>query len=255
VTITLTKLPLCSDCKIAANSPGGEKLSLSLLWPPILPPDLGQSHSVCSDCMEIYPRQRPHHRSCPFRTAGLRLMSGGWATPFSEELRHDVRSSAPRFSGIMTNILGSLLRSTPDLPAIVTSIPMRSHPIGRDYFFDAISAAAGLHQVQVLKLVTRNKKQSTRKSVRQVRQSIAALEYMISPEFDHQVPGSNILLFDDNVTTGATMIGVANLLRAKGAQSVIPLSLDRTISPRLRQILLDQKPISCPHGGIHSDRR
>lgn len=169
-------------------------------------------------------------------------------TPFSEELRRDLRNTEPRLVGIAINIITSLIRSIAfDPHPIVTSVPMASGSKSRDHFFEATSAAASNCDLKAERLVLRRKRRSTKSNVRQVRRSIVQNEYHINSELAPKIQGSTIILIDDNVTTGETMIGVSNLLEAQGALSVFTLSLDRTISPRLRQVLLEEKPIMCPH--------
>ena len=105
----------------------------------------------------------------------------------------------------------------------------------KDPFASLISSVGESVHIPVLRAVARRKIISTRHSVAQVRRAIASTEYALDPCLSPQLAGKTVLLVDDTVTTGCTILGVAKLIRLAGAQDIMPLAFDRTISARLRQ--------------------
>jgi predicted amidophosphoribosyltransferase len=114
-------------------------------------------------------------------------------------------------------------------------------------FSQIVEELAAELRVPVNRLICREKKRSARQSVAQARRQIARAEYFLCPGAATDARSSRIVLIDDNLTTGATIARAVELLKDAGATSVIPVVLDRTIGPRLAQIIADSQQLGCSH--------
>lgn len=238
---------LCAECQERARKAGGEEIAFALLWPPIVPREYARTHGICGACLALRRLADRHHLRCELLRAGLRLTTGGWETPYSEALRRDLRARVPRWTGIIANVLGHLVRPYLRPDAVLVSVPMSSGADGRDVLLDLTKAIGERVGVPALRALVRTKIRSTRQSVAQIRRRIAGTEYRVDPKVASSIPNSTVILLDDTVTTGLTLVATARLLRVAGAAAVIPVTLDRIISSRLRQRLGDVASPPCPH--------
>jgi hypothetical protein len=239
---------LCAECQRQAQSPEGWRIARSLVAAPIVPADYAGTHEVCSWCLDLRRRGDGHERHCELGLACLRILSGGWATPTSDSLRRDLRARRPKWTNIVATILGSLLSPFAGQDdVILVPIPI-STPVGaQDGLLKAALVSGVRSGTPVLRALVRSKRRSTRGSVAQIRRQIVESEYELDPRIVRNLKGKRLILVDDTVTTGITLAGVAKLLRSSGAASVMAVTIDRTISSRLRQRLPHGSAGSCPH--------
>jgi predicted amidophosphoribosyltransferase len=242
---------LCPECAHEAETPQGEPLARLLLSRPVVPDGYADTHELCLACLELRRHADGHEKYCEFARAGIQLKSGGWATRFSEALRYDLRAHRPKWQGIVATILSSLIRAYAQPDFVMVPVPISGGVGGRDGLLEALSTVRECTGLPVIRALLRGRRESTRASVAQIRRSIVANEYHVNERVQSLVKGKTVLLFDDNVTTGITMVGVAGLLLRNGVSRIIPLSLDRTVSPRLRQRLEKEGVMACPHMRAH----
>lgn len=240
-------LALCSECRKQVQVPAGEGIASALLWSPVVPLEYGETHEICGACLTLRRTADRHLERCVLSRAGLRLLSGGWATACSEALRCDLRVRAPRWPGVTENVLTAVIRPYAGPAVVLVPVPISTRPGGRDGLLEATREVGQRLGLFVVVALRREKHRSTRRSVAQVRRQITAEEYLIDPDAVERIGGATVVLVDDNVTTGSTMSNAAGLLRASGAATIVPVALDRTISPRLSQRLAETRGIGCPH--------
>lgn len=226
----------------------GDSIAKKLVAVPQIPSEYDATHVICPSCLELRQRNDRHAERCELGLAGLALHSVGWATPLSEFLRKDLRARRPRWTKLAATLLCSLVepfRGRRDV--ILVPIPVSGQARGHDGLRDAVSLAGGRCGIPVVCAVLRKKRRSTRHSGVQVRRRIVEEEYLLDPQMVESIRGRQVVLVDDTVTTGATMSGIARLLRNGGAAAVVPISLDRTVSARLQQRLPEALPRGCAH--------
>ena len=219
----------------------------ALATPPSLPSNLRQTHAICAACLNVHRADADHTSACLFRQASITLTASGWNSGITEALRTDLRATSPRATLLWVRVFRILL--SPHLTntgVAIVPVPMSNSLGSMDLAFVARQVAEEL-SVAVLEVLQRRKRSSTRASVAQRREAIVREEYSIIESQAGKLIGQRVMLLDDVVTTGHTVTGLARMLKAAGARQVLPVVLDRTVSPRLLQRLSVRAPDHCPH--------
>jgi Phosphoribosyl transferase domain len=239
---------LCTKCQGAAQTfPSGDVAKL-LVAVPHAPSEYSATHSVCPSCLELHQRSDRHAERCELSLAGIALQSAGWATPLSEFLRRDLRARRPKWIALAATLLSALVDPFAGAGgAVLVPIPVSGRADGVDGLLGAVTLIGERNGTPVIRAVVRQKCRSTRLSGAQVRRRIVQEEYELDASTVESIQRNNVILVDDTVTTGATMAGIARLLRGAGAGSIVPVSLDRTVSPRLQQRLKEGSQCTCAH--------
>ncbi len=234
----------CPDCVDNLDRLPTDQLRRALFWPPVVPEPFAESHVLCGYCLDFYKFGGPLHRSsCPLEQSELALVTAGWATPFSIGLRSEIRKAGSQWISVASRILADLLSERNLEGHLVCPVPMSSeHGDGLQPVVRQLADQLGL---QLIQAVRRNRQGSARQSGQTGRRRIAENEYQI--DTDVELGDKRLILVDDNVTTGETMAGVARKLSLAGAVTVIPVSIDRTISTRFGQRLSELHPLGCSH--------
>lgn len=247
---------LCADCQREAQCPGGEQIARLLLAPPTIPAEYADTHEICPACIDLRRRGDGHANHCALGQAGLRVLSGGWATPLSESLRNDLRAQRPRWTKIVATILGSLVApAVRENGAVLVPIPVSTGTHGQDGLLEATLVLGERIGFPVLQALVRNRQRSTRRSVAQIRRLVVEEEYRLNASVAQRLEGARVVLVDDTVTTGLTLAGTAALLRDCGVASIVPVTIDRTVSSRLGQRLREGPDRVCPHVQTHIRER
>jgi predicted amidophosphoribosyltransferase len=238
----------CRKC-LQSGAPDGCGLSFSAILAPIrLPDELEGTHAICSFCLALYQRKYRHEETCIFAKTGLHLIAGGWVTPASYEVRQSVRRVSFPYRRPLTNLVRSLLRVAVAENSVIAPIPMSS-PGRKDRWLQiATDAAEGIAGARVLPLISRNKQRSARKSVAQERALIAREEYSVDEEIARSIaPRARIIIVDDNVTSGETIVRCAELVRSLDPDTIQPLSVDRALSGRALQRCPPVSKLECSY--------
>lgn len=234
----------CAGCRENLDELPVELVRNTLFWQPAIPEPFIESHSVCDYCLDFYRVNGPLHRTtCALERADLELATVGWASPYSIGLRLELRRNETPWAAITARLLRDSLHGRQLSGFAVVAIPMSSeHGQGLEPVAQQLADSMDLGYLQV---ITRERGASARQSGRHARRRIAEDEYQIVSATD--IRGRQIILLDDNVTTGETMACVATTLISAGATQVLPVSIDRTISTRFGQRLAQLRPLGCGH--------
>lgn len=243
---------LCENCQQVAQGQQGENIAGQLLWPVVIPLGYQNTHQICPACLDLKLVRHRHALRCALNRAHLRLNVGGWATCYSEALRQDLRAAKPRWAGIVINILTSVIRPYVTPFARIVPIPISGQ---RNGLLEVTEEVGHRLSITVIPAVRRKKKLSTRMSVAQIRALIADSEYSLVPGPGSALKDTRVILVDDNVTTGSTLSRVGSMLLNSGVAEVLPIAIDRTISPRLEQRLSELNKLGCPHISGRAARR
>lgn len=238
---------VCSSCLVRFEALAPQELLPALATPPSLPSDLRRTHEVCASCLNVYRADAGHDAVCLLRLASVTLTAAGWSSGITEALRADLRARSPRATLLWVRVFRILL--SPYLihgGLVIVPVPMSNSLGSRDLAFVARQVADEL-SIPILDALQRRKRSSTRASVAQRREAIVREEYSIVDSRADQLRGHDIMLLDDVATTGHTVTGLARILKTAGARHVLPVVLDRTVSPRLLQRLPARAPDHCPH--------
>ena len=234
----------CQDCISGLEGLPTIELRSALFWPPAVPEPFAASHTVCANCLDFFRLGGPLHRSpCPLGELELNLVSAGWATPFSIGLRSEIRKIGSQWIAVASRILADLLSERVLEGYLVCPVPMSSeHGEGLQPVAQQVADQLGLQSIPA---IIRHREGSARKSAQTGRRRIAEDQYQV--DVNAEFANKQVVLIDDNVTTGETMAGIARKLALAGAATVLPVSIDRTISTRFGQRLSELHPLGCQH--------
>ena len=247
----------CDDC-LSVSSPASAAALLSqLVLSPRVPPGLEPTHSLCSACEQLHRRDDRHASGCPLAAEKFELVTAGWATDASEALKSDLRSRSRKASVAFSTILELLVenalagepvgQSSSTHRRVIVPVPTASSRAGGDPILRAAQRVGSNLCLPVVPAVTRHKHESTRANFQAMRRVISRGEYSLREDAVGELGDAHVLLLDDTVTTGHTMSAVGRKLMAAGAGRVTPVSLDRTVSRRLLQLLGDRVQCGCGH--------
>lgn len=235
---------LCDDCLRQLLTRSDAPAIQTLLWIPEVLPDHTGTHVVCPHCYDLRRADRVHE--CLVSNAGVTLSIGGWASPMSEVLRRALRRGNRDYEGVVAKALTELLTETPLDGQILVPVPMTGTR-GTDPLAHVLGSITERVNAKVVQAVGRKKTHSTRKSSAGKRRRIAATEYFLFGDHVNDLRNADVIVVDDNVTTGSTIEAITQLVRSVGPRSVSAVSFDKTISARLRQRLQEHRPLTCPH--------
>jgi hypothetical protein len=243
----LLEAVLCTDCFRRALGGSVNDLGSILTWQAEVPPELASSHEICPWCLSLYLRQFDHVTRWELARAGVRLR-GGWESPWSALLKADLRKATPGFLPITAAVLANNIGLAARRGDLIVPVPIsKSATAAEDSLTLATRQACLRAGHDCGEALGREKQRSTRASVAQIRKVISRQEYFVlAPAIDN-IRGRRVMLVDDTATTGATIAGVANMLRSHGALVFSAVVLDRTISARLKQRLENQFELGCSH--------
>lgn len=219
----------------------------TLLEPIRCPLPLSETHYVCPYCLDLYPKAGHHLEHCAFAQRHIQLYAAGWSTPTSAYVLRSLRHVHFPYFEALVNLLRHLLHSLQIEGAVLVPIPVGS--VGRGNRWQAIIQAAtkNLERVETPLILSRKKKHSTRKSVMQIRERIVQQEYFLDESTAPLIHQKRVVLIDDNVTTGTTILGVTQLLEAYQHSEIIPVVIERHISARVLQRCPSPLSLVCPY--------
>lgn len=239
---------LCPECQREAQTLSGGNVGEIFVTVPHVPPEFSGTHRICASCLELCHENSRHAERCELGIANMALQSAGWATALSEFLRRDLRARRPKWIPLAATLLSAVVDPFSGAgDAILVPIPVSAQVHDQDGLLAAVALVGAHKGIPVLRAVARNKRRSTRLSGKQVRRRIVEEEYELDSEVVNSIQGRQVILVDDTVTTGTTMAGIATLLRSAGAGAIVPVSIDRTVSPRLQQRLIERARGRCSH--------
>jgi predicted amidophosphoribosyltransferase len=237
----------CDTCLKPSDHGGCGQRFRQILEPIRCPSELLGTHDICPFCLDIYSRSRRHEQFCPFAQANLRLRAGGWATRASTMVLRSIRQAASPYREPLVNLIGVLLAEIRAENSIIIPLPMGSARQGDRWIKMVLDASKFVQGAEVVPLIRRNKQQSTRKSVAQVRAKIAQGEYDVDELSGQKILNRRVVLLDDNVTTGNTITNCAGLLEAYKPEQINLLTVDRTVPARALQRCPEPKSLLCQY--------
>jgi len=225
----------CDSCQKPIYLDGCGSTFRSVLQPIECPSELAGTHTLCPFCLDLHPRVQRSGEHCIFAQRQLQLRAGGWSTLLSNNLLRSLRSPSFLYYEPFINLLHILLLELAVEDAVIVPIPLGSAR-GTDLWLEIVhSSTRGIENVEVLSLLVRKKQHSTRKNVAQIRERIAHQEYNIDDALVHHIKDRLVILLDDNVTTGNTILHCSSLIQQHKPKGIIPLVIERHISARLLQ--------------------
>lgn len=237
----------CDDCAKPLDHLGCGNRFRQIFEPVACPDVLESSHSVCPFCLDLVAKKSRHEEFCLFAKHELRLHVAGWATPASTRVLRSLRQSKSPYTVPLSNLIAELLAEFNLQNIALVPIPLGSAPVAKQWLETLETAAASSKGNEVVSLISREKKHSTRKNVAQIRYKIATEEYQLSENCADFLKDQRVILLDDNVTTGNTIIRCAEMLLDCGPSELFLLTLDRTVSARALQRCPIPPELSCPY--------
>lgn len=223
----------CLACVQPASNEGCGKSFQSILAEIKVPSTLMATHLICEYCLDIYHRSANHVENCIFAKQSLQLQAGGWATTTSSMLLRQIRTAKFKYRKPITNMITNLLLNNIIPNTVLMPIPMGKSDTRSIWDKVILDAAKQLGDVEVIQAIMRNKNLSTRQSSAHRRARIAKEEYIIDSGLAQKVAGRSVIIFDDNVTTGTTIVQCAELLKPYDPDRIILLVIERYVSPRI----------------------
>ena len=193
--------------------------------------------SVCLSCLAVMPRVEIGHDGCPEverMLLGSRLVEHAVsmfvyhrANPYAEILKDAKYRNSPRIVYDMARLFACELLSGGFFDGVdmVVPVPLHSSKLARRgynqsaYIASGVAAATGIRMMEALAAVKRHSTQ-THRSVADRHANVAGV-FVAKPE----VGEKHVLLVDDVITTGSTVIACCDALQVAGAASARVLSL------------------------------
>jgi predicted amidophosphoribosyltransferase len=225
----------CDNCAKPVNHRGCGSKFKQIFEPILCPAILQSSHDVCSFCLDLFAKKQRHSQFCLFEKHNIQLHAAGWATSASTSVLRSLRKTKPPYIIPLGNLITELFTELKLQDVIVVPIPLGNTPAWQKWLETLQNSVSSLKGVEVIPVINREKQHSTRKSVAQIRYKIASEEYKLSENYIEFLKNRQVVLLDDNVTTGNTIIRCAEMLLSCNPSEVFPLTLDRTIGPRALQ--------------------
>ncbi len=219
----------------------------SILEPIRCPHVLYDTHEICSCCLDVYPKAWHHLEHCGFARQQVQLRAGGWSTPASTHVLRSLRQVHFPYHEPLVNLLGIFLRGLHLEGALLIPMPMGSAG-RRGRWIELVRAAStDIEGAEIFAVVTRKKQHSTRRSAVQIRERIVQQEYRLDESAAPILNQRRVVLIDDNVTTGTTMIHGIQLLKQYHPSEIIPVVIERYVSARLLQRCPPFSTLVCPY--------
>lgn len=234
----------CDTCIKPVHHFGCGETFKAILEPIQCPDELIETHIICPFCTDLYPRDQDHETKCLFAQEQLFLHAGGWTTYTSARMWLGMRHGRFRYRHPVSNLIRILLYSVGAEGDIIIPVPVST--AGKtDWWLTYINdAVAGFESTLILPTLSREKHQSIRTSFAQVRSRIVEDEFSVNEVMASTITDHRVILIDDNVTTGTTMIHCARLIKPFGPAEIVPVTIERYISPRVQQ--------RCPKASINA---
>jgi predicted amidophosphoribosyltransferase len=222
----------------------------SILEPIHCPEELHETHELCRFCLGLHPRIYQHQERCKFAQQNLVLNAGGWSTPASAMVLRSIRRNRSPYRQPVANLIHALLQELQVEQPVIVPMPMgsgsRDTGVMRDPWLAIVrSATTGISDAEIAPAIVRDKHQSVRQSLYQARRQIAHSEFGVEETLTAALSGRNVILLDDNVTTGATMIRCANLIQQFAPSRLTLLTVERNADARLLQRCPNPECIEC----------
>lgn len=224
----------CDDCVTPSNHLGCGAKFTQIFEPVKCPAILQSSHEICLFCLDLIAKKSRHHQFCLFAKHKIKLHVAGWATPASTRVLRSLRKSNSPYLVPLSNLITNLFTELDFKNAVVVPIPLGSKSSWEQWQNTIKNSLFSLGN-DVIPLIIRDKQVSTRKNVAQIRHKIANEEYKLSENCVNFLKNRRVVLLDDNVTTGNTIIRCAEMLSNCNPKEIFLFTFDRTISPRAMQ--------------------
>lgn len=237
----------CDACAKPDNHQVCGKMFKQIFEPIVCPTILQASHEICLFCLNLFSKQQKHIQFCAFERSNIHLYAAGWATPASSYVLSLLRKLKNPYEAPLRNLITELFKIFKLQDVVVVPIPLGNKTAWQRWIETLKLSVSSLENVQVVPAIDREKHYSTRKSVAQVRQKIASEEYKVSKNCADVLKHKRVVLLDDNVTTGNTIIRCAELLTVGNPSEIFALTLDRTIGPRVLQRCEVPSELICPY--------
>lgn len=237
----------CDACAKPVNHQGCGNRFKQIFEPASCPVDLESSHEICPFCLDLFAKNQRHAQFCLFTKHKIPLHVAGWATPASTQVLRSIRKSNSPYMVPLGNLIAELFVEFSLQDVAVVPIPLGNTTTWKQWREVLDNGVSSLEGNEVIPLINREKQQSTRKSVAQIRHKIASEEYKLSDDYADSLKGRRVVLLDDNVTTGNTIIRCTEMLLECKPSEVFLLTLDRTISPRALQRCRISSDLHCPY--------
>lgn len=238
----------CDECAKPVNHRGCGSRFRQIFESVACPDILQSSHEVCRFCLDLFERRKRHDQFCLFARRGIELHAAGWATPASTRVLRSLRQSKSPYSVPVGNLIAELLSEFNLQNVVIVPVPLGNATAWRQWremLERAVSSIEGNNEV--VPLINREKQHSTRKNVAQIRYKIATEEYRLAENCDDFLKNKKVVLLDDNVTTGNTIIRCAEMLLDCNPSEIFILALDRTVSARALQRCPTPPELDCPY--------
>ena len=237
----------CDDCAKPANHQGCGSKFKQIFEPVRCPAILESSHDVCPFCLDLFAKKYRHNQFCLFTKHKVQLHVAGWATPASTQVLRSLRQAKCPYTIPLSNLITELFTELNLRNVKVVPIPLGNTAARKQWREIIANAVCSLEGNEVVPAINREKQHSTRKSVAQIRYKIAREEYQLSKDYADSLKDRRVVLIDDNVTTGNTIVRCAEMLLECNPSEVFLLTLDRTIGPRALQRCDIPSELHCPY--------
>lgn len=211
------------------------------------PEELEITHQVCPFCLDLFAKNKRHNEFCPFIKNGIQLHSIGWSTSASVTVLQSIRKSTCQYFEPLENLLTQFFIDFELQDIVVVPVPLGSPKYWARWQESLKKATANLKGIEVVPVIHREKQISTRKSAAQIRNKIANEEYRVLDDHSKLLERKRVVLLDDNVTTGNTILRCADMLKNCNPSEIFILSLERTVSPRVLQRCKVLSDLECPY--------
>jgi predicted amidophosphoribosyltransferase len=227
----------CDNCvKPYPNEGCGDAFRHFILQRIQCPPELVATHKICTYCLQLYQIAHNHLYSCNFATENSTLQAIGWATPTSKQILEGLREKSFKYVKPLVNLICAFLeRLNQTKNYVLVPMPMGSFASTTGWMQVLNEVNNRFSGNSLICAITREKRMSTRNSNTQQRKHLVQEEYSLDKNLIPHLLGKKLILIDDNVTTGATLLHSVKLLQAAGASEVVPVSIERYVSPRVLQ--------------------
>lgn len=237
----------CDDCAKPVNHIGCGSKFKQAFEPVRCPAVLESSHEVCPFCLDLFAKKYRHNQYCLFAKHKIQLHAAGWATPASTRVLRSLRQSKCPYVFPLSNLINELFTELKLQNVIVVPIPLGNTTAWKQWRETVADAISSLEGNEIIPVISREKHNSTRQSVAQIRHKIASEEYQLLDDRTGSLKDRRVVLLDDNVTTGNTIVQCAEMIVDCNPSEIFLLTLDRTVGPRALQRCEIPSELHCPY--------